>query len=431
MNRNISHFALLLLLFSETHSQWIRQPFPFTDMLWRVRFANESTGWILGQGSLYKTSDGGMNWFVQDLTLPTGTVLYCLNDQIVFCSSTSNSSLSSGIRRTANGGLAWQTVDSAQLYYWDMQFADSMIGFAVGGNLRFQPSYPFVRKTTDGGITWTALWTSSDSSSITGVSFVNPLEGWASGYSSKVYHTTNGGSTWTLLSSYSTTQRFTTDIHFVTNQIGWTLGGIIGASIVARTTNGGTTWTYQTFPGAIFHEIQMVNSNVGWIAGEANYRPIILRTTNRGDSWEPQVIVPQPPLSPGYESISMLNETTGWIIGLIGVYKTITGGTTSVSQLGFRTPKEFRLHQNYPNPFNPSTTIEYQLPQKSNVEINIYNSLGQLVRTLVKGEAKEAGDNVVTWDGMSDAGSTVSTGAYFYQVKANGFVQTKKMILIR
>jgi subtilisin family serine protease len=92
-------------------------------------------------------------------------------------------------------------------------------------------------------------------------------------------------------------------------------------------------------------------------------------------------------------------------------------------------PKEFSLYQNYPNPFNPSTTIEYTLPEKSEVTLLIYSSLGELITSLVN-KNEEAGYHQVTFDAL-----TLTSGTYIYQLKAkseNGnFVQTKKMILIK
>jgi hypothetical protein len=94
--------------------------------------------------------------------------------------------------------------------------------------------------------------------------------------------------------------------------------------------------------------------------------------------------------------------------------------------------REFYLHQNYPNPFNPSTTISYGLPKAANVSLKIYNTLGQLVSTLVD-EKKEAGHNSVKWN------ANVPSGIYFYRLQAGdastgsarGFVETKKMLLLR
>jgi hypothetical protein len=88
-------------------------------------------------------------------------------------------------------------------------------------------------------------------------------------------------------------------------------------------------------------------------------------------------------------------------------------------------PVEFRLCQNYPNPFNPSTTIRYELPVRSVVELTVQNTLGQHVRELVSGEV-EAGYHEATFDA-----SGLSSGVYFYRLRAGDFVQTRKLAVIR
>lgn len=93
-------------------------------------------------------------------------------------------------------------------------------------------------------------------------------------------------------------------------------------------------------------------------------------------------------------------------------------------------PKGFELRGNYPNPFNPSTTIEYVLPKRMHVTIDIYNTLGQLVRQLVNSE-KPAGEHLVEWDGKDNSGATVSTGIYFYRVQSDSFAQSRKMVLLK
>ncbi len=91
---------------------------------------------------------------------------------------------------------------------------------------------------------------------------------------------------------------------------------------------------------------------------------------------------------------------------------------------------EFNLSQNYPNPFNPTTVIAYELPTNSDVVLNIYNTLGQNVRTLVCSN-QPAGTYSVTWDGKNETGEKVTNGIYFYQLNAENFVHTRKMILIK
>jgi hypothetical protein len=102
-------------------------------------------------------------------------------------------------------------------------------------------------------------------------------------------------------------------------------------------------------------------------------------------------------------------------------------------------PRMYQVRQNYPNPFNPRTTIVYYLPdvgyQPAEVEIVIYNLLGQKVRTLVK-ERKYPGEHKVSWNGKDDEGNDLSSGIYFYKLTFSGvdlypLVKPKKMVLIR
>lgn len=92
--------------------------------------------------------------------------------------------------------------------------------------------------------------------------------------------------------------------------------------------------------------------------------------------------------------------------------------------------KTFELYQNYPNPFNPTTTIKYQLPRASQVKIEIYNILGQKVRTLVNKKQKP-GKYEVVWNGRNDTGTRVGSGMYLYYMRAGDFTDVKKMLLLR
>jgi hypothetical protein len=90
----------------------------------------------------------------------------------------------------------------------------------------------------------------------------------------------------------------------------------------------------------------------------------------------------------------------------------------------------FELLQNYPNPFNPETAIGYQLSAVSNVELSIYNLLGEKVRTLVK-QRQPAGYYEVKWDGRDRFGNTAGSGIFFYQIQAAEYVKSRKMVLLR
>lgn len=89
-------------------------------------------------------------------------------------------------------------------------------------------------------------------------------------------------------------------------------------------------------------------------------------------------------------------------------------------------PKEFGLSQNYPNPFNPTTNIEFSLPQRSNLKIDVFNSLGMRIAVLVDDDM-QAGFHTVRFNA-----SSYSSGIYFYRLIADGnVISTKKMLLIK
>jgi len=93
-------------------------------------------------------------------------------------------------------------------------------------------------------------------------------------------------------------------------------------------------------------------------------------------------------------------------------------------------PQEFALYQNYPNPFNPATVIRYEVATAGDVKIRIYNVRGALVTTLYDGHRKP-GRYEVVWNGQNRRGEPVSSGVYFYRMETPGFVETRKMVLLR
>jgi hypothetical protein len=94
------------------------------------------------------------------------------------------------------------------------------------------------------------------------------------------------------------------------------------------------------------------------------------------------------------------------------------------------TPVITMLKQNYPNPFNPETTIKFEMPKSGKADLSIYNTKGQLVKTLVNGLVTK-GEQKLTWKGTDNNGNTVASGLYFYKLNANGKVETRKMMLLK
>ena len=93
-------------------------------------------------------------------------------------------------------------------------------------------------------------------------------------------------------------------------------------------------------------------------------------------------------------------------------------------------PQAFSLAQNAPNPFNGETLIRFALPQPSQVELTIYNLLGQRVATLAQGPSA-AGTFSVRWDGRDQTGRAVTSGVYLYQLRAGEYTKVRKLLLLR
>ena len=93
-------------------------------------------------------------------------------------------------------------------------------------------------------------------------------------------------------------------------------------------------------------------------------------------------------------------------------------------------PTQYKLSQNYPNPFNPTTKIDFQLPEKELVKIEVFNALGEKVKTIINSEYS-AGYHSIQWNGTDRNGVSVSSGVYFYRLQVGDFVKTKKMIYMR
>jgi len=117
--------------------------------------------------------------------------------------------------------------------------------------------------------------------------------------------------------------------------------------------------------------------------------------------------------------------------GMSGTASTREGARLSkLDRVAPLIPENFALSQNYPNPFNPTTSIAFALPEATHVEIAVFNIVGQRIATIAQADYP-AGEHSVVWNGRDDDGRTVSSGVYFYRIKAGDFVDSKKMVLMK
>lgn len=110
-----------------------------------------------------------------------------------------------------------------------------------------------------------------------------------------------------------------------------------------------------------------------------------------------------------------------------GLYRQIT---PVVDDQDVALPREHVLKQNYPNPFNPVTRISFTLPKTTHATLSVHNSLGQRVAVLTD-NMRSAGNHTVIWNGLNDDGKPVASGVYFYRLKTDEFVETRKMVLMK
>ena len=173
---------------------------------------------------------------------------------------------------------------------------------------------------------------------------------------------------------------------------------------------------YRTYYGNLWGEYgfkDAFNLNQNWFANSyisIDQGPIIVMIENyrSGLLWEN--FMANPEIQPMLDSIGFVPDSTTSIIDESPVMN------------------DFRIIGNYPNPFNPSTTISFMLPQREFIEINVYNSLGELINKLAYREF-ELGENKISWQGTDHYGEHVSSGIYFYKINSTEKMLTGKMVL--
>ena len=426
-----------------------------SQSLGQVQFVSKNEGWVVsGGGSLLHTTDAGSTWTI---VKPAGTDTVGLNtDNVTGLNPMSFVNPTTGwviatlggfqkgggvvLYKTTNGGATWnkQAVSGWSIGFGG-QFVDATHGWIEVVNGTSSSFTYSILRTTDGGAQWTSVFTSSSVLSIPW--FVDANNGWAiSGMfnvtGTSIIHTTDGGITWGTQLTDNTPGNLSC-IRFVDVNNGWVVGD---SSKIFHTTNGGSSWTRISNAGidksSRVRSLFFLNSSVGWIGGQVtsgSTPPFILHTANAGGTWSVQggVAWAPPNKSPLQSSplgMFFVDATTGWMTTYYGdLVKTVTGGEATAVESGDsqRIPTTFALQQNYPNPFNPSTTIRFELRNEGNVTLKVFNTLGQLVATLVD-EPKRAGVYQVQWNA-----SGVPSGAYFYRLLTGGFTETRKMIVVK
>jgi photosystem II stability/assembly factor-like uncharacterized protein len=307
---------------------------------------------------------------------------------------------------TTNGGTNWEIRTSGSGTIFSLSFYTN-IGLTVGNN----PSV--IDKSTDSGNNWTPV-TPPTSAPLKGCWLSTINYGWVCGDNGTIWKTVDACANWTD-QSLASTYNFE-EIRF----FGLAAGYVVGSNgAFLKSTNGGTNWfEIPTGVTGTIYDIFLYNSLTGWIVGDNG---TIIRTVDGGANWVAQVS----PVTNSLRAIYMTSSLTGYIVGNDGLILKTTNGGDPIGIIPNSHPVKYELKQNYPNPFNPATKIEYSILKAANVNLSVYDLNGKLVKILID-EMHSVGSYEIDFDG-----SGLSSGMYFYKLDTDGFVQTRKMVLLK
>jgi len=374
-----------------------------------IEFINEKIAIAVGDnGVIVRTSDGGKDWTIR----PTGRNenlldIKKISDTLIFAVGYNGEFLVSN-----DLGLSWTSRPSFTTYMLlKMNFYDEKKGVISASSGR-------TLKTTNGGDSWSVV--SGFAENYPGVAWFGYNKICLAGAGGKIKVSTDAGSVWpTTISPYG---KDFSDLVFRDSLLGVAVGQ---SGIIARTINGGNSWSYMNVRTPDLNAVKFLNPDT--VVAVGNFGNVIY-STNQGETWTTY----ETEMMTHFYDVGGKSLTHLYFVGPSGkIISTIdpillSGDEGSNANLNIT---GYQLNQNYPNPFNLVTTIKYSIPNNAEtrhgVSLRIFDILGREVTTLVN-EEKQPGTYEVKFDA-----TRLSSGIYFYRLKAGSFIETKKMILMR
>jgi len=428
-------FVIIAVLFSTiSYSQtgWVMKNFG-KRTLTGVHFININTGFILSPDSLFKTTNGGINWIGKGTG--GGAVMSKLKvfdeNNIVLMGACCYPSYNYGlITRTSDGGNTWSDYyfnpELEYLFVQDMEWYDINTGITMWVDLGGANYYGRLFKTTNGGVNWNELDNPIGLGYFISIKFQSSDTLWGLTNIS-LYKSTNQGNNWFQASNLGTGYRTKYSCPSFDTMF-------IGGSKMFRSINMGVdfTATFTLDTPYIARDLEFLNAKTGFAIGSSTQYNVIkggyiIKTTDAGLNWIRQISNTNIYIS----DIYFLNENTGWVVGDSGlILKTTTGGVTFINTISTEIPSVYSLSQNYPNPFNSTSNFKFEIARHggsstSDVKIVVYDLSGREVEVLVN-ERLQPGTYQTQWNA-----SAYSSGVYFYKLETEGYTSTKKMVLIK
>jgi photosystem II stability/assembly factor-like uncharacterized protein len=424
--------AISTLFVSQSFSQteWRELDSPTNKLLRHVFFVDSATGWCAGKdGIIFHTQDGGLNWEEQNSTVSTFIVSLFFLDENLGWALTIRDTLPFGttIIKTTNGGNEWiaENYPEENVFMNTIFYFDSLNGW-IGGSK--------IAGTTDGGISWVDANIDSglvSSLPVLNFNFYNRQFGYACGGSldlaGVIWRTTNFGLNWTSV-GVSPDQVFDMFVFDSLNAIALSGDpeGFFGTGNI-KTTDAGESWSFEELPlFALSFAIDFRTNTEGWSASGFK----LLFTSDKGETWIEKDIADSWIIF----DLTFTDSGTGYAVGENGLILKYKRNITSAEN-NVQLPEKFVLYQNYPNPFNPVTKIKFTVPSPTVLQspyredmlitLMVYDVLGNEVAMLVN-EEKPAGNYEVEFNANG-----LTSGIYFYRLIADGFIRTKKMLILR
>ncbi len=415
---------IIILCFNVySQPQWIKINSPTENLLRKIVFTDSLNGWACGlNGTIIHTSDGGENWLNQITNTSNPIIdIFFLNNQKGWALSweINNPPLGTYMLKTNDGGVNWtpELVQPDSEFFRTVYFLNEQYGL-VGERQTFF--------TTDGGFNWNISQRDSDMFANLPFHQIKMLDdslGFACGgvldNAGIIWKTTNGGRSWKT-NAISPDEIF--DFYLFDSLNILALSGDpeyrFGVGLI-KSSDGGDSWSYQELPiNGVCRGIDFRNEIEGWSAAGFKF----LVTTDGGDSWSEK----ETPDSSVVYDVKFINERKGFACGQNGVLLKYIYDPNSIEEKDFSNKYDYQLFQNYPNPFNLSTVISWQSPVGSWQTIKLYDIMGREIETIASGYY-EAGYH----SKLFIVNSSLTSGIYFYQLRAEDFIQTRKLILLK
>jgi photosystem II stability/assembly factor-like uncharacterized protein len=396
LSRVLGCCAVLLLVPAVLIGGWVPLNSGTTDAIDGAWFMPDGqTGYVVGQGHVRKTTDGGATWDSLTLQGSVHAVTFPVNADTGFATSSGGR-----LYRTIDAGANWQlettgvTTDLRGICFPH----NNLIGYIAGSD-----TGDLILKTTDAGRHWVSQ-TVNDTAPLEGISFPeNPLTGYAVGWSGVIHKTTNGGTSWQAQVSPPTT--YLSDVVFPGNaETGYVVGY---RGTVIKTTNGGADWVQMTTGIVNFLNSASfpTGADTGYVAGDNG---TILKTTDGGSTW----VRESSGVSEFLNCVTFpANNQVGYVTGRNGSILKTTDGGAWIAEPGAEVSVGARPSQAsaWPNPFFARTLIRYESPTGRPVAAEVCDVSGTVVGHLVlPGRAGKG----VSWDGRDRFGRSLPGGIY-------------------